>query len=179
MVIASTSGDPSLEVIKRHMRRTPQPRGMEMRRDALLVEGDLLKAYQTLSRPDANDYLNEKEGQAAPKKKRKKRKKEKIIPPPAPSANGSTPNKVTPARVIAIGVSVAEASSICFRDARGRNRVLRDGCLWRWIIQKRLVGMYPGVRSTPRLLAWDCALAALCVTAPSALIRERRPTWSV
>ena len=82
MVMASTGGDPSLEVMNRHMRRILQPCDMGMKQDALLAEGDLLKAYQTLSRPDVNDDLNEKEGQAVPKKKRKKRKKEKIIPPP-------------------------------------------------------------------------------------------------
>ena len=73
MVRASTGGEPSLEEVKRHMRRISQPCGMEMKRDALSVKGDLLEAHQTLSRPDAKDDLDEEtlvgEAHATPKKK--------------------------------------------------------------------------------------------------------------
>ena len=93
MVTSSTGGDPSLGVMQRHTRRILRPCGVEMIQVALLATGDLLKAYQTLSRPDANDYLNEKEGQAAPKKTRKTREKEKIIPPLLPWRMDPLPTK--------------------------------------------------------------------------------------
>ena len=85
MVRASTGGEPSLEEVKRHMRRISQPCGMEMRQDALLAKGDLYKAHQTLPMPNLNGNLNEKipvgEAQAVSKEKRKKRKREYLALP--------------------------------------------------------------------------------------------------
>ena len=56
-ILSITGGEPSLEVVKRHMRRISQPCGVEMRQDALLAKGDLLKAHPNLSRPGAMKHL--------------------------------------------------------------------------------------------------------------------------
>ena len=51
---------------------------MEMRQDALLAKGDLLKAHQDSSRSDANKALRDEtfigDAQVAPKKKKNKKK---------------------------------------------------------------------------------------------------------
>ena len=80
MAMAITSGDQSLEVMKRRMRRTPQP-CVKM---PYWRRGEMLKAHQTSSGPDVNADLNRRtpfgEAQAAPKKNRKKRKKKRSYP---------------------------------------------------------------------------------------------------
>ena len=83
--MASTGGDPALEVMKRHMRRILQPCGVEMKQDTQLAKGDLLKAHPTLPSSDTNDDLYERtpigEGQPAPKKKGGKKKRGRAYPP--------------------------------------------------------------------------------------------------
>ena len=150
---------------------------MEMKQDSLLVKGDLSKAHQTMSRPDVNDDLNEKnpigEAQAAPKKKREKRTKEKSIPPPAPSANGATPNQ--------------ENTRTGYRNRRfgcGSEFHLLPQCSGKQphVARRASIAMdrmFLGVSSIQRPLAWDCFLTALRATAPSSLIREHQPSWLV
>ena len=127
-ILSSTGGDPSLEAMKRHMRRILQPCGMEMQQDAPLVSNDLLKAHQNLPGSDANKALRDEtpigDAQVAPKEKKKKKKRGKSGLSPAPSENGATPHQVNP--------RAGSRNAICFRNARGRNRMLRDGCLLRW-----------------------------------------------
>ena len=84
MVLSSTGGDPSLGVMKRHMRRISLHCGMERKQDALLAKDNLLKARQNLPRSDVNNAAHEEtligDAQVAPKKK-KKRKKARSDPP--------------------------------------------------------------------------------------------------
>ena len=76
MVLASTGGDPSLDVMERHVRRILQPCGMEMKQDALAAKGDLLRAHHSMFRPDVNKASRGEtligKAQAAPKKRRER-----------------------------------------------------------------------------------------------------------
>ena len=82
------------------MRRTSQLRGVGMKQAVVVVKADLLKAHQTLSRPEAKKALNNGtfigDAQVVSTKKTKKKKKGKSGPPPASSANGNTPNQINP-----------------------------------------------------------------------------------
>ena len=100
MGLPSTGGDPSLEVMKRHMRRISQPCGLEMQRDALLAKDDLLKVRQSLPRSGVSNAVQEEtrigDAQVAPKKEKGKKKKDKSRLPPAPSATRATSDQVNP-----------------------------------------------------------------------------------
>ena len=135
VTLSSTGGDPPLEVMKRHICRFSKHCGAKMKQDALLAMGDLLKARQNSSRSDANKALRDKtfvgDAQVAPKKKRIERKKARAGPPQLLRRMAPRPIRLTPVRVIATGAADAGANSICFRIARGNNRMPRDKCLFR------------------------------------------------
>ena len=88
MILSSAGGNPSLDVMKRHMRRILQPCGMELKQDALVVKDDLLKSQDSPLGPAARDASGDKvaigDANMLPKKKKKKTKKKKnwILPGP-------------------------------------------------------------------------------------------------
>ena len=76
LVLASTGGDTSLETMKKHMRRILQPCGVDLKRDALIVNNDLKVMRAASSYPDdSNVKVDMGEAQVASKKKRKNKTK--------------------------------------------------------------------------------------------------------
>ena len=95
MILSSAGGDLSLETTNRHMRRIPQPCGMELKQDVPAAKDDLLGTQESLSRPLANKPLGDEtftgDAQVSPKKTEKNERRWSG-PPSAPSGNGNMPN---------------------------------------------------------------------------------------
>ena len=100
MVIASTCGDLSLEVVRRHMRRILGQRGIGMKQDALRLKNDSNKVnsipYMASSNDNASDYPLVGEIQVTFKKKKKRKRALPHTPPVNHPKNGATPNRINP-----------------------------------------------------------------------------------
>ena len=98
LVLASTGGDNSLETMKKRMRRILQPCGMDVKRDALIVNNDMKVLNSTSSYTDDSDVKADVgDAQIASKKKRKNKQKKGKDPIQQPRlSGGGNLNRVNP-----------------------------------------------------------------------------------
>ena len=100
MILSSTGGGPSLEVMRRHMRRILQPCGVELKQDVLVVKGDAPKTQAVSSGSVANDGSDARpaigDATVASKKKKKKQEKGKTGSSSILGGHRDTPNQINP-----------------------------------------------------------------------------------
>ena len=163
MILSSAGGDPSLDAVKRHMRRILQPCRMALKQDALAVKDDLSKSQALPSGSAAYDASGNGpvtgDANMAPQKK-KNRRKGKLDPPRPRGRMGASPIKLIPVRATAIDATVAEVNFIYIHSARENSRRPLGGRPLRWLPPIKTSGKARMGMFTHIFLDWDRWLAA-------------------